>query len=274
MEVVAGVVILFLLLLAGGVCAAANQKATLALSPDITVPGGSVTVTATRVPANQVGQIVLHSQPIAFPFQAGGSGDVSEVITVPLDAGLGDHTVNLCWGGSCHAQRVLRVVAPGTLPSPTPSSNPSPTASGHPTAKPSAGKSPTPGTSPAPRSSPSPTPTPRRSPRPSPVPTPTPTSNPCPTPTATATLTPKPATVIGGGKVALAGSNFTPYKQVTLNYYKGNSATPSQTWLVFAGCNGTFSTSVITATGLIARTDHVTAVDTAGRHATANITVL
>ena len=272
-EIIAGVVILLLLLLVGGICAAANQRPTLALNPDITVPGGSVTVMATRVPANQVGQIVLRSQPIAFPFQAGGNGDVSEVITVPLDAGLGDHTVNLCWGGSCRVQKVLHVVAPGSLPSPTPSSNPSssPTASGSPSAKPTASKSPTPGTTPAPVSSP--TPTPRRSPSPSPPP-PTPSTNPCPTPAASATLTPNPATVVGSKKVSLTGANFTPKKQVTLNYYKGNAANPSQTWPVFAACNGSFLTNVMTEPGLVARTDRVIACDNYGRCAIARITVL
>jgi len=80
--------------------------------------------------------------------------------------------------------------------------------------------------------------------------------------------------VVGGGKVTLTGTNFTPNQQVTLKYYKGSSNTPSQQWIVFAACNGSFSTSVITASGLVVRTDHVTAVDTAGRQASANITVL
>jgi hypothetical protein len=222
-EVVAGVVILFLLLLAGGVCAAANQKATLALSPDITVPGGTVTVSATHVPANQVGQIVLHSQPIAFPFQAGGSGDVSELITVPLDAGLGDHTVDLWWGGSSHVQKILRVVAPGTLPSPSPSSNPSPTATGGPTARPtprrspSPGQSPAPGTSPAPRSSPSPTATPRRSPSPSPKTSPKPAPSPAPTPLPPY-ITLSATSGKAGCPITVSGFNFSPGTTVNIDF--------------------------------------------------------
>lgn len=278
-EIVAGVVILLLLLLAGGICAAASQKPTLTLNPVISVPGGSVTVIASHVPANQVGQIVMRSQPVAFPFQSGANGNVNEIITVPANVGIGDHTVDLCWGGSCHVQRILHVVALGDLPSPTPSSNPSPTTSGSPTTKPTAGKSPSPGASPTARPSSSPTPRPRstptstRSPSPSSQPTPIPSSNPCPTPTAGPTLTPNPGTVVGGGKVQLAGSNFTPNKQVTLNYYLGNATIPSQTWTTTVACNGTFSTSVTTASGL-ARTDRVRACDTLGRCAVAKITVL
>jgi eukaryotic-like serine/threonine-protein kinase len=275
LEIGAGVVILLLLLLVGGICAAATQTPTLDLSPSITEPGGSVTVTATKVPANQVGQIVLRSRPTAFPFQASGNGDISEVITVPLDAGIGDHTVNLCWGGSCHVQRVLKVVAPGTLPSPTPTSNPSPTASGKPVGKPTPGKSPTPGTTPPAGTTPNPTATPRRSPspRPTPTPTPTPTANPCPTPAAAAVLKAKPTTVVGGSSVTLTGTNFTPNKLVTLTYYKGN--TVNQTWTITVSCNGSFTTSVTTVGTLVIRTDHVTARDSAGRTGnTGNITVL
>jgi hypothetical protein len=72
--------------------------------------------------------------------------------------------------------------------------------------------------------------------------------------------------------VSLAGTNFTPNTQVTLRYYKGAS-TLVQTWTLTVLCSGTFSTSVTTPAGL-ARQDHVTALDTAGRSATAYITVV
>ena len=231
LEVVAGVVILFLLLLAGGICAAANQKPTLALNPNIAEPGGSVTVTATKVPANQVGQIVLRSQPVAFPFQAGRNGEVSIVINVPLDAGIGDHTVNLCWGGSCPVQRILHVVAPGTLPSPTPSSNPSPTATGNPTAKPTPGKSPSPApkptasTAPASPHPPSPTPKKTPTPKPTPRPTPTPTPSPTPVPTPNPYVTISPSCGKANSSVTVSGFYFTPGQAETISFVQGITTT-------------------------------------------------
>jgi len=270
MEVVAGVVILFLLLLAGGVCAAANQRTTLTLSPSITVPGGSVTVTATHVPANQVGQIVLHSQPFAFPFQAGGSGDVSEVITVPLDAGFGDHTVDLWWGGSSHVQKILRVVAQGTLPSPTPSSNPSPSASGKPGTTPSPRRSPSPGASPTSSTTTSSSPKPKSSPSPKPTPKPSPTpTNSCPTPGSGVSLS-GPSNVNSGAYFTVTGANFTPGKIVTVNYYDpAGASTPTTTKTTTVLCDGSFSVTFKAATlllGLSARNDKVTAIDGAGRN--------
>jgi hypothetical protein len=59
--------------------------------------------------------------------------------------------------------------------------------------------------------------------------------------------------------------------QVTLRYYKGSTLT--KTWSLTVLCNGTFSSSVTPAAGL-ARTDQVTALDTAGRSATATINVV
>jgi hypothetical protein len=85
-------------------------------------------------------------------------------------------------------------------------------------------------------------------------------------------LKPTPSTVVLGNSVSLAGSNFTPNTQVTLRYYKGTS-TLVKTWTLTVLCSGTFSTSVTPASGL-ARTDHVTALDTGGRSATAYITVV
>jgi hypothetical protein len=81
-----------------------------------------------------------------------------------------------------------------------------------------------------------------------------------------------PGTVIGGNPAAISGTNFTPNTQVTLRYYKGAN-TLVKTWTLTVLCNGTFSTSVTTAGGL-ARQDHVTALDTAGRSATAYMTIL
>jgi hypothetical protein len=278
-EILAGVAILLLLLLAGGICAAAGPKPTMSLTPRVAVPGQTLLVTAAHLPANQLGEIHLLTKLYTFQFQSNSDGDVRTQFEVPTDVALGDHHVQLCWNNACPLELPLKVVAPGTLPSPTPtpSTGPTPTAGGTPHATPTPGASPvstpttggsTPKASPKPRSSPSP----GRSPSPSPVPSPS--INPCPTPSPGPTLTPTPTTVIGGGNVSLAGVNFTPNTFVTLRYYKGTSGTASQTWTAAVGCNGKFSTSVKSATTLVTRQDNIKALDTGGRSATAYITVL
>ena len=216
-------------------------KPTLALSSGIVQPGEILTVSATRLPANQVGHVELLSQLYTFPFTADANGSVSQPITIPLDIGIGAHHISVCWANSCPLRVALTVVAPVARR--------------------------TPGGSPRPSSTPNPT----TSPRPTPTPTPTPTSNPCPTPRSGAALTANPTTVVGGRSVTLTGTNFTPYRVVTLRYYRGS--TLILTWTTVALCNGSFTTGVRTAAGVV-RTDHVTARDAAGRTATVKISII
>jgi serine/threonine-protein kinase len=188
--VLGSIALVALLLVTLGICAAAGQP-TLRLSPTTVVPGQSVLVIATHIPANQVGEILLQSQTVRFPYRSDGSGVVSRLIKVPADFELGDHTVSICWNGSCYAPQRLVVVSsiaeviPG--PSPTPSVGASPSATPHatphatPTARPTSAPRSTPTASPRPASSP----TPKASPKPSPKPPPSPTPPPPPTPTLT-----------------------------------------------------------------------------------------
>jgi hypothetical protein len=280
-EIVAGAVILVLLLVVGGICVAADLQPTMSLDPTIAVPGDTVDVIASRLPADQFGQIQLHSQETAnFAFQAGGQGDFRQGIVIPSGVTTGMHMVNVCWAGSCPLQAQLRIVAPGTLTNPTPSSgtSPSPSGSGTPGTTPTPGRSPRPGSSPSAHptagstSSPSPRPSARPSPKPTPRPSPTPTLNPCPTSASAPTLTASPNTVlVGGGTVTITGTNFTPNKSVTLSYYKGGTLSYTKTAIV--GCNGSFSATVTTPSGLV-RKDRVDALDTAGRFASATITII
>jgi serine/threonine-protein kinase len=284
-EMVAGAVILILLLVVGGICAAADLQPTMSVDPTIAVPGDTVAVIASRLPADQFGQIQLHSnETYYFAFQAGGQGDFRQGIVIPFGVTTGMHQVWLCWSGSCPLQRSLRIVAPGTLPSPTPSSNPSTSPTGTPGSTPSPRRSPRPGTTPSanptanptgnPTSGPSPRPSPKPSPKPSPRPSPTPTLNPCPTSTSSASLNASPNTVLlAGGAVTITGTNFTPNKSATVAYYKQGSSTPYSTKTVAVGCNGSFSTTVNSPGGAL-RTDRVTATDTAGRSASATITII
>jgi hypothetical protein len=129
---------LILLLAAGGAVAWSilNQPATVSISPDTAVAGSSVVVTASHVPPNQVGEIQLWSVERIVPFRADGNGNVSITLDIPRYLAPGDHLVKVCWGGTCHADHVLHVMAPLATPSPSPSPTRSPTPSASPTPAP------------------------------------------------------------------------------------------------------------------------------------------
>ena len=217
---IAGAAILVLVvLLVTGVCAAvAAQGPTLAISPSTVAAGGRVLVTADRVPANQVGEIQLHSQVQLFAFRASPTGKVSREIVVPQATAPGDHIVQLCWDSTCRAHQTLHVVAAGTV-LPAPGASPPVT--------PSAGTSPTPGASPIPGQTPTSNPTPGSSPRPTsqPAPSPTPTRppSPIPSPLPSPKLTPPPPTP--SPTITLVSVSSLGNTIVTFHYYYSGSAT-------------------------------------------------
>jgi serine/threonine protein kinase len=127
--VVAAIAVLVLLALVIGIGSfllADSFKPTLSLSTQTVRAGDSVTVSASHLPANQGGEIQLHSVLETFPFTANSNGNVNVEITVPLDSGVGDHIVQICWNGSCPAEALLHVTAvlPSPIPSPTPVRSP------------------------------------------------------------------------------------------------------------------------------------------------------
>ena len=266
---IAAVVVLLLLL---GLCQAALGATTLAVSPNRVAPGGTVTVTATRVPANQIGEIQLWSVVHTYPFSASGKGDVSLDMTVPRDIALGDHVVKICWKNACHAQTGLRVVSGVAAASPTAVANTSPGATPTAGSTPRSSPNPTAGATPTSGSTPHPTSTPTSVPKP--TPSPTPTQNPCPGNSSAAALAPANQSVVLGGIASFTGSNFTPNSSVSLSYYAPQSAAaPTTTWSVKATCAGGFTTSVTTNGGVV-RTDKVVACDVAKGCVTAKINVL
>lgn len=91
--------------------AIARQGVTLTLSASTVMPGDTVVVTATHVPAGQSGQIEISQVARTFPFQADSTGGVTAAVTVPRDAAAGDHVLKICWGATCHKQVTLHVVA-------------------------------------------------------------------------------------------------------------------------------------------------------------------
>jgi protein kinase-like protein len=131
---------LILLLAAGGAVAWSvfNKPATVSVSPDTVAAGSSVVVTASHVPPNQMGEVQLWSVERIVPFRADGDGNVSITLDIPRYLEAGDHLVKLCWAGTCHADKVLHVMAPLATPSPSTSASPSSTRSPTPSASPTA----------------------------------------------------------------------------------------------------------------------------------------
>ena len=98
----------------------------LSLSPSTVIAGDSVLVTASRLPANQSGEIRVHSTLRTFVFRADSNGNVSRSIDVPRDEGIGDHTIQICWASSCGLTAILHVLEPVAIVTPTPATSPLP----------------------------------------------------------------------------------------------------------------------------------------------------
>ncbi|HUZ85804.1 MAG TPA: protein kinase [Candidatus Baltobacterales bacterium] len=141
----ASVIVLILALVGWGIYEYLNQPVQLNVTPSSVVAGDSIVVTASHLPANQAGEIQVWSQRRIIPFQAGPGGSVVVQISIPRDLEVGDHLVMICWNGTCHSQRELRVLAPVALATPIASTSPSPAAS----SSPSPGPSPSPIATPA-----------------------------------------------------------------------------------------------------------------------------
>ncbi len=135
----AAAVVLALLAVAFVGYLATRPKPVLALSSPTVRAGDTVTVTASNLPANQDGQVELHSALRTVPFRSDSAGDVTVYLRIPVETAPGPHTVSICWASICHASTPIEVQVPLVLPtppsSPTPSSTPSPTPA--PTASPS-----------------------------------------------------------------------------------------------------------------------------------------
>jgi serine/threonine-protein kinase len=298
----AAAVLVLLLIGAFAVCAA---RPSVSLSPSTVAAGESVLVTATRVPANQIGEIQLHSTLRTYPFHAGANGGFTQSIVIPRNTATGDHTVQICWASACHASATLHVIAPVALvtyppgasptpgvtpspgaPSPTPGASPQPTSA--PTQNPGTTPRPTsnPGPQPSPRPAPSPSPSPLPSPTPPPQPSPTPTPAPKPTPTptpppppppppATLTATPGSGIISGLTTVTVAGQHFTPNKTVTISFYDpSSSATAKKSWTTTASASGTFSVGTVPPLLSGNGTARYTACDSSGVCATAYVSVV
>jgi serine/threonine-protein kinase len=203
-----GLAAILVVLISLGVCAAVAQATTLTLDPDRVAPGGTVTVTASHVPAGKAGEIQLLSAFYTFLFRADGNGNVRQDITVPAGIELGDHVVRICWDESCHRSAPLHVVSGAAEASPSAGASPSGSGTSSPQPSPSPGS--TPKATSTPKSTPKASPTPTRPPA-SPTPTKPPPS-PSPSPTAYVTVT------------SISASGLTT---VTFHYFYGGATSVS-----------------------------------------------
>jgi hypothetical protein len=242
-----------------------HQTTVFTLSPSTVVAGDTVLVTAKHLPANQTGEIRLHSDLVRFPFRADRSGAVSGEILIPFDSGAGDHLVELCWASRCHISAILHVLDSGAVTSPTPGESPSTTPGA------------TPGATPAPGSSPSPragsTPTPRATPLPAASPTPTATATPTPSPQPRSiSLSSTHFTILNGGATTVSGSNFSAGRTVTITFVQSGT-TKAQTTVVVAS-TGSFSQFLNVPGPLLAGSATISACDTSCASQTVQVTAI
>jgi protein kinase-like protein len=144
LAVVAGVLILLVAVLGVVAWSANHRNYDLAISPQTAAAGDTVVVTADHLPANQAGQIELHSIVRTFGFRADASGAVNANVTLPRDIEPGDHVVKICWNNTCHQELTLHLIATVGQASPLPTSPPSASPSSSPYSSPSPTSNPTP----------------------------------------------------------------------------------------------------------------------------------
>ena len=227
----AALLLLILALVSLGIFEYLTRPVQLTLTPSTVVAGDSIVVTASHVPANQAGEIQVWSQRRAFPFRAGPGGYVTVRISIPRDLEVGEHLVMICWNGTCHSQRTLRVLAPVALAIPAASTS-----------------TPTPG---SPGAS-SPTPTAATSP--------TPNQTPAATPAASLSLS--KTSVAMNGTIYVSGAHFGSVRAVTIALFDPASSTLTlQTWSATTTSTGTFGSSIKLPATALAGNARITACD-------------
>jgi len=209
-----------LLLVAGYWGFNAATQPTLTLSPATVHVGDQVVVHASRVPANQVGDIQLRGTPYSFPFRADMNGNVTETLAIPSDTPIDDVMVRICWSGTCHAQATLHVIAAGSSVAPSPSQSTGPLAS------------PSPPSTVAPTAAPAPAPTSAPQPRPTSAPQPPP-----PPPAASISLSSKSIPILTGS-VTVYGLHFGAGKAITITFTEGAL---SKQFFTTAASDGSFT---------------------------------
>jgi len=142
--IAAALIVLLIIGIAGYLTA--RPMPVVSLTPSTVAAGDSVLLSASHLPANQSGEIRLHSELRVFQFRTDSYGNLRQFITVPRNAGIGGHTIQVCWASSCNLTAILQVMEPVALVTPSPSETASPPASTSPgsTPTPTASQTPVP----------------------------------------------------------------------------------------------------------------------------------
>jgi len=119
-------VVLVVALLAATVAYLATRPPDVSLSSYNVRAGDRITVMATHLPPDQEAEVQLLSDLLIFPIRSDSFGRATRQVDIPLDIDGGDHTIRVCWNGTCPVSTTLHVRA---VPQPTPSpiESPSPT---------------------------------------------------------------------------------------------------------------------------------------------------
>ena len=139
--IAAALIVLLIVGIAGYLTGRPNP--VVSLTPSTVAAGGSVLLTASNLPANQTGEIRLHSELRVFQFRADSHGNLTQSIAVPRNAGIGGHTIQVCWASVCHLTAILQVVESVSLVTPSPTETASPSAAPTPASTPSQSPRPT-----------------------------------------------------------------------------------------------------------------------------------
>ena len=109
---------LILALIAGSAAYLLTQPPTLTLSSYVVSPGQRITVTADHLPPYQLAEVWILSNPYIYSFRADAIGRATRQVVIPVDIDGGDHTLRICWGGSCPLTTNLQVDTTAALESP------------------------------------------------------------------------------------------------------------------------------------------------------------
>ena len=118
LALVVGAIVLILALIAGSAAYLLTQPPTLTLSSYVVSPGQRITVTADHLPPYQLAEVWILSNPYIYSFRADAIGRATRQVVIPVDIDGGDHTLRICWGGSCPLATNLQIDTTAALETP------------------------------------------------------------------------------------------------------------------------------------------------------------
>jgi hypothetical protein len=102
-----------LLLLVGLLAFLTWPKPSLRVDDTDVAAGRAVGISARHLPPDTSGRVVMESVPVDLGgFTSDKRGEVRMQVLVPLRAEAGNHTLLVCWNGTCPASATLHVHRP------------------------------------------------------------------------------------------------------------------------------------------------------------------